>query len=142
MANKNEVEKQQQKARLAALDAFRRQPGFPIRPRRAMGLARKQSKTLQYPLAPYPVNLLLLYQWARGEWESLGRYKKVALPVMILVALTTWEKEFLRREARWDQIEHEETAKLARELYLKASGTPRRRRFPLSMFDRRSVEEE
>jgi len=113
-----------------------------MRPRRAMGLAKKQSKTLSYPLAPYPVNLLLLYQWARGEWESLGKHKKVALPVIILVALTTWEKELFRREARWDEIEHQETAKLARKLYLEASGTPRKRRFPFWPFKRKYVEEE
>lgn len=142
MASKNELEKQRQKARITFLDSFKRQSGFPVRPRRAMALAKKQSKTLPYPLAPYPVNLLLLFQWARGEWQSLGRHKKVALPVIILVALTTWEKEYFRREARWDDIERQETEQLARKLFLESIGTPRKRRFPLWPFKRKYVEEE
>jgi len=139
MAKKDEVEKLRQKSRITALEGLRKQPGFPVRPGKAMSIARKKSKGRGYPPAPYPANPLLLYQWARGEWESLGKWKMLALPVIIIVALTTWEKEFMLREARWDQIEHEQAAELAQKLYLKESGVPEKKRFPLSLFSRKNT---
>jgi hypothetical protein len=129
MAENAEVTKLRRKSRSAAFEALRKQKGFPVPPRRAVSLANKKSKGLAYPLPPYPGgNLLLLFQWARGEWQSLGKYQKVALPIIALVVLTTWEKEYLRREARWDQVEHEETIALADKIYIKATTPPQKRK--------------
>src|SRR5438045_1212799 len=119
MAEKNKVSKLREKSRIAALEGLRSQPGFPVPPRKAMSLAKKKSKGLGYPLPPYPgTNPLLLFQWASGEWRQLGRWQRLALPVMLLVGLTTWEKEAQLRDARWDRVEHEQTARFARHLYV------------------------
>ncbi len=118
MAKKNEIEKLKRKSRIAALDGLRSQSGFPIAPRKAMSAAKKKSKGLAYPLAPYAgSNILLLYQWARGEWQNLGKWQRLALPVVALVALTTWEKESQLKEARWEQLEREEARQIAAKSY-------------------------
>jgi hypothetical protein len=128
MAGKNRVSNLREKSRIAALEGLRSQRGFPVPPRKAMSLAKKKSKKLAYALPPYPgANPLLLFQWARGEWQQLGRWQRLALPVIVLVALTTWEKEAQLRETRWDRVEHEETARLARELYIKSATTPKKK---------------
>jgi hypothetical protein len=128
MADKNKVSKLREKSRIAALEGLRSQPGLPVPPRKAMSLAKKKSKGLGYPLPPYPgANPLVLFQWARGEWQQLGKWQRLALPVMALVALTTWEKENEMREARFDRIEHEQTTQLAADLYIKASTHPKKR---------------
>ena len=139
MADKNKVSKLRQKSRVAALEGLRSQPGFPVPPRKAMSLAKKKSKGLGYPLPPYPgANPLLIFQWARGEWQQLGRWKRLALPVIVLVALTTWEKEAKLHEARWDQVEREETARLAQVLYIKTASTrPKKRKGGIWPFRRR-----
>ena len=138
MAGKDEVKKLRRKSRIAALEGLRNQPGFPVPPRKAMSLAKKKSKSLAYPLPPYPAaNPLLLYQWARGEWQSLGRFKKLALPVIALVALTTWEKEQMMKDARWDQVEREQTVQFANDLYAKTTTPPKAHRFALWPFGRK-----
>lgn len=126
MAKKSEIKTLRQKSRIAALEGLRSQKGFPVPPRKAMSLAAKKSKGLPYPLPPFAGgNLLLLFQWARGEWQSLGRHKKFALPIIALVALTTWEKENEMREARWDEIERDQTIRFANDLYIKVT-TPKK----------------
>ena len=129
MAKNDQLTKLRQKSRIAALEGLRSQPGFPTPPRKAISLAKKKSKGLDYPLPPYPgTNLLLLFQWARGEWQSLGRWKQLALPVIALVALTTWEKESQLREARYDNIDREQATRLANDLYIQASTKPKPRK--------------
>src|SRR5205814_10398610 len=111
MADKNKVSKLREKSRIAALEGLRSKPGFPVPPRKAMSLAKKKSKKSAYPLPPYPgANPLMIFQWARGEWQQLGKWQRLALPVILVVGLTTWEKEAQLRETRWDRAEHEETA--------------------------------
>ena len=133
MADKKKVTNLRQKSRIAALEGLRSQRGFPVPPRKAMSLAKKKSKKLAYPLPPYPgANPLLVFQWARGEWQQLGRWQRLALPVILVVGLTTWEKEAQLRDARWDRVEHEETVRLARDLYVKSAvstGKPKRKGF-------------
>jgi hypothetical protein len=122
MAKKDKITELRQKSRIVALEGLQRQPGFPVPPRKAMSLARKKSKKLAYPLSPYPgANLLLLFQWARGEWQSLGKWQRLALPIIVLVGVTTWEKENGLREATMKRIEHEETLRFAQELYVKSA---------------------
>jgi hypothetical protein len=127
MADKNKVSRLREKSRIAALEGLRSQPGLPVPPRKAMSLAKKKSKGLGYPLPPYPgANPLVLFQWARGEWQQLGKWQRLALPVMVLVALTTWEKEAQLRDTRLDQVEREETTQFAKHLYAKVSTRPRK----------------
>jgi hypothetical protein len=131
MAKKAEIKTLRRKSRIAALDGLQSQPGFPVPPRKAMSLARKKSKGLSYPLPPFPGgNPLLLFQWARGEWQALGRYKRLALPFIAFVALTTWEKEREMQETRWDEIERNETVQFANDLYIRASTGPMKRKSP------------
>jgi hypothetical protein len=140
MAKKTEIKTLRRKSRIAALEGLRNQQGFPVPPRKAMSLARKKSKGLSYPLPPFPGgNPLLLFQWARGEWKALGRYKRLALPVIAFVALTTWEKEREMQEARWDEIERNETIQFANDLYIRASaGTTQRKSLrPIWPFNRK-----
>jgi len=132
MADKKKVTTLRLKSRLAAFDALKSPRGFLVPPRKAMSVAKKESKGLAYPLPPYDgQNLLLMFRRAQNEWKSLGKYRRLALPVIILVALTTWEKENELREARWDRIELEETARLANRLYTNSMAEPEvyRRRF-------------
>jgi hypothetical protein len=132
MAGKSDITTLKGKSRIAAFKGLRSQRGFAVPPRKAMSLARKKSKGLAYPLPPYAgENLLVLFQWVRGEWKALGKYRRLALPIIALVALTTWEQEYLKREARWDEVEREETLRLANELYAKSLVVPEahKRRF-------------
>ncbi len=129
MAEKDEIKKLRRKSRVVARKGLQSKPGFPVPPRKAMSLARKKSKGLPYPLPPYPVgNPLQLIRWAGGEWNALGRFKRLALPVIAFVALTTWEREREMQEVRWDEIERQQTVELANDLYIKASTKPRERK--------------
>jgi hypothetical protein len=129
MAEKAKIRTLRRKSRVAARKGLQSRPGLPVPPRKAMSLAGKKSKGLPYPLPPYPgANPLQLVRWASGEWQALGRFKRLALPVIAFVALTTWEKERERQEVRWDEIERQETVKLANDLYIRASTSPRQRK--------------
>jgi hypothetical protein len=113
--------------------ALRSWEGSLVPPRTAMWLAKEESKGLPYPLPPYDgQNLLLLFRRARNEWKGLGKHRRLALPAIILVALNTWEQEYQLRQARWDQVEREETVRLANRLYASSMAEPevkRKRRF-------------
>lgn len=118
MAGKDKLKKARQKSRFAAMEALRQQRGFPIPPRKAVSRAKKASKKLAYPLPPYVgANPLQLYRWAQFEWKKLGRWQRVATPVVALVALLTWEKEKIVQEQRWDEIEQQQAKRTAAELY-------------------------
>lgn len=118
MAKKDKLKELRQKSRFAAMRGLRPKGGFPTPPRKAMAQANKASKKLAYPLPPYPgANLLQLYRWAQHEWWKLGRWQRVALPVIVLVALTTWEKEKELQEARWGEVARIETKRQAAHLY-------------------------
>ena len=98
-------------------------------PRKAMAHARKASKKLTYPLAPYPsANLLQLLQWARYEWWKLGRWQSLAAPVAALVALLTWEKERQLKEEEQFRVDRAATRRLAIETYGLHAPTPKRRK--------------
>src|SRR5215210_8711737 len=118
MARKDKLKELQQKSRFAAMEGLRPRGGFPVPPRKAMAEAKKASKKLSYPVPPYPgANMLQLYRWTRYEWWKLGKWQRVALPVIVLVALTTWEKEKELQEARWKEIDRLETKRTAAHLY-------------------------
>jgi hypothetical protein len=93
MAKKKVVELQK-KSRLDALKIMRGSEGFPVPPRKAMAQARKATKKLGYPVAPYTnTNPLQLFNWAKLEWAKLGKWQTLATPVILLVGLLTWNKE-------------------------------------------------
>ncbi len=115
MAKKDKVEAERKKARAAAEKDLKERRGFPIPPRKAMSHANKLSKKLVYPVPPYPgANYLQLFRWGSEEWRKLGRWQNLALPVILLTALLTWEKEkalqddyYLRLEEAAIKREHE-----------------------------------
>lgn len=118
MAKKDKVRELRQKSRFAAMEGLRPRGGFPIAPRKAMSQAKKASKDLAYPIAPYPgANPLQLYRWAEQEWWKLGKWQRVALPVMVVVALRTWEKEKEVQEARWQEVDRIEAKRRAAQMY-------------------------
>jgi hypothetical protein len=126
MAKKAEIRTLRRKSRVVARKELKSHPGFPVPPRKAMSLARKKSKGLPYPLPPYPGgNPVQLIRWVSGEWQKLGRFKRLALPVIAFVALTTWEKEREMQEARWDELERQQTIQLANDLYIRAATNPK-----------------
>ena len=119
MAKKeNKIEQMRQKSRFAAMEAKKPVGGLPLPPRKAMSNAKKASKKLSYPLPPYPgANPVQLYKWARYEWWKLGKWQGLALPLVVLTALRTWEKETELKEARWQQIDKIEAKQAAAEAY-------------------------
>ena len=129
MAKKDKVKELRQKSRFAAMEGLRPTGGFPVPPRKAMKEAKKTSRKLSYPVPPYPgANLLQLYRWAEFEWWRLGRWQRVVAPVVVLVALLTWEKERALQDARWDEIEKEQTKQQAAEAYGAFGRKPQRRK--------------
>ena len=109
MAKNDKVKKERRRAMFAAMEGLRPQKGFPVPPRKAMSQANKASKKLAYPLAPYPgASLLQLYRWGSAEWQSLGRWQNLALPVVVLVSLLTWEKERGIQDDYWAVKDKEE----------------------------------
>jgi hypothetical protein len=129
MAKDDEVKKLRQKSKYAAMEGLKPQLGFPTPPRKAMARARRASKKLAYPLPPYPnANPVQLYRWASDEWRLLGRWQNLAAPVAIIVALLTWEKEKALQQARWDELDKEETRRMAAHLYGAYPRTPRKRK--------------
>jgi hypothetical protein len=128
MADKAKVQTLRRKSRIAALEVLRSRRGFSVPPRKAMSLAKKKSKGLPYPLPPFAgLSLPLLFREAQGEWKALGRHRRLALPIIALVALTTWEKERETREARWDEVERQDTIDFANAIYAQASAGPKQR---------------
>lgn len=118
MAEKDKITEARRKSRFAAMEAMRENRGFPIAPRKAMAQAKKASKKLAYPLPPYAgANLAQLYRWAQFEWRKLGRWQRVALPVVVLNALLTWEREKELQDRYWDQLERAHTKELAARAY-------------------------
>ncbi len=118
MAKKDKVKELKRESRFAAMEALRPTGGFPVPPREAISQAKKVSKKLPYPIAPYPqANPLQLFRWAQHEWWQLGRWRGLALPVVAIVALLTWEKEQALKEERWHEIEMAQTRRRAAELY-------------------------
>ena len=97
MAKENKVDELQKKSRLDALKILGATEGLPVSPRKAMSQAKKATKARGYPVSPYPkdnpIQLYQLYKWGREEWNKLGKWQPLVTPVMILVALMTWEKE-------------------------------------------------
>jgi|GEM_PF-3673543 len=130
MAKKDKVKELRQKSRFAAMEGLRPRGGFPVPPRKAIGQAKKASKKLPYPVPPYPgANLMQLYRWAEYEWWKLGRWQRVALPVIVLVALTTWEKEKELQEARWLEVDRFEAKRQAAQAYgAYGPGKPKKRK--------------
>jgi hypothetical protein len=129
VAKKDKVTELRQKSRFAAMEGLRPTGGFPLPPRKAMKEAKKTSKKLSYPVPPYPgANLLQLYRWAQFEWWQLGRWQKVVAPVVVLVAVLTWEKERAIQDARWDEMEKERTKQQAAETYGAFGRKPQRRK--------------
>ena len=118
MAKDDKVKEQKQKARFAAMEGLKPSSSFPIPPRKAMGLAKKSSKGLSYPLAPYPhANLLKMYRWGEFEWRKLGRWQMLALPFIIIVALRTWEKEIAIQEEGQAKVERNAAKQEAADIY-------------------------
>ena len=92
--------------------------GPPLPPRKAMKQAKKLSKGLLYPIAPYStMSLRQLLKWASNEWQQLGHRQRIAAPVVVLMGLLTWEKEKQRQEDRYFELEMEDTKRYATQLY-------------------------
>jgi hypothetical protein len=128
MARKDKVKELREKSKAAAAEGLRPRSGLPVAPRKAMAQAKKASKRLAYPLAPYPnANRLQVYRWALAEWRGLGKWQGLALPVVVLVALTTWEKERMARDARQLELDKAEIRQLAAHAY-GVYGRPKARR--------------
>ena len=129
MADKNKITTAREKSQLAAREALRENRGFPIPPRKAMSQAKKASKKLAYPLPPYAgANLLQLYRWAQFEWRKLGKWQRVVLPVVVLNALLTWEREKDIQDRYWDRLEHAQTKELAARAYGAYGPQPKKRK--------------
>ncbi len=128
MAKKNQLQSLRDRARRTATKELEGRDGFPIAPRKAMSQAKKASKNLPYPVAPFAgANPLQLYRWAQAEWQSLGRWQSLAAPVIIVVALLTWEKEKALQAARWFELEKADAKEKAARMY-GAFGQPRSKR--------------
>jgi hypothetical protein len=111
------------------MEGLRPRLGFPLPPRKAMAQAKKASKELAYPVAPYPrANPLQLYRWSAEEWKRLGRWQTLATPVVLLVGLLTWEKEKALQDAYIDQLEKAETRRFAASLYGAYGRAPRKKK--------------
>lgn len=129
MAKKEDkVKELRRKSRFAAMEGLRPSRSLPVPPRKAVKQAQKASKKLPYPVPPYPgAGLPQIFRWTQHEWWQLGKWQGLAAPVIALVALLTWEKEKELKEARWNEIEKEETRRRAAEVY-GAFGRAKRRR--------------
>src|SRR3954468_9941943 len=101
MAKKDNAKSLSEKTKSDAIKGLKKHEGLPVPPRKAMSQAKKTSKKLPYPVAPYPLaNPLQLYRWAEAEWKSLGRWQTLAAPFILVAALRTWEKEKEIQEGR------------------------------------------
>src|SRR6476659_6250736 len=128
MAGKDKVKKLREQSRFAAMEGLRPKSGWAVPPRKAMAQAKKASKDLAYPLAPYPTaNRMQLLRWAQTEWRSLGPWQGLALPFLIVTALRTWEKEKAIQEVRQFDLDKADTQLFAAHLY-GAYGRPKPKR--------------
>ncbi|HVG00602.1 MAG TPA: hypothetical protein VND68_12250 [Chloroflexia bacterium] len=129
MAEKDTIKQARQKSKFAAMEALRDNKGFPIPPRKAMSRAKKVSKKLAYPLPPYAgANLVQLYRWGQFEWRKLGRWQQVVLPVVVLNALLTWEREKELQDRYWDQVDRAQAKEAAAQAYGAYGPRPRKRK--------------
>lgn len=129
MAKKDQLDMERQKAREAAKKDLKKRQGFPVAPRKAMSNAKKASKKLDYPVPPYAgVNLLQLYRWGSEEWRKLGRWQNLALPVVLLTALLTWEKEKALQEDYYVRLEQRAIREENARLYGTFGRAPKRRK--------------
>ncbi|MDQ5824632.1 MAG: hypothetical protein M3441_10550 [Chloroflexota bacterium] len=118
MAGKDKLKQTRQKSKFAAMEALRENRGFPVPPRKAMSQAKKASKKLAYPLPPYAgTSLVQLYKWAQFEWRRLGKWQSFVLPVVVLNALLTYDREKALQDRYWDQLERSETKEVAAQAY-------------------------
>jgi hypothetical protein len=130
MAKKDKVGELRAKSKFAAMEGLRPKNAFPLPPRKAMSQAKKASKGLAYPLPPYPnAGLPSLYRWASAEWRSLGRWQSLALPVIAIVALRTWEQERMLQDEYDAQLLKEETRRAAIDLYVAREQPQQRKKF-------------
>jgi hypothetical protein len=128
MAKSNEVSKLKEESRKTARKALREAEAPLEPPRKAISTAKKLSKGQPYQVAPYAgVGLRTLYSWTRVQWEDLGRHQRLALPVIIFVALRTWEKERRLQENRWFELEKADAKRFAANIY-GAYGAPKKRK--------------
>lgn len=129
MAEKDKIKKARQKSKFAAMEALRDNKGFPIPPRKAMSRAKKASKKLAYPLPPYAgANPVQLYRWGQFEWRKLGRWQRVVLPVVVLNALLTWERERELQDRYWDLVDRAQAKETAAQAYGAYGPRPRKRK--------------
>jgi hypothetical protein len=129
MAKKDEVSKLRRESRRLATKELRTGGGFPIAPRKAMSQAKKASKDLAYPLAPYAAaNPFQLFRWAAQEWDKLGRWQGLALPVIIITALRTWEKEKAAQETYFMELERRAIRRENARLYGTYGVAPKKRK--------------
>jgi hypothetical protein len=129
MAKKDQLEKKRQKAREVAKKDLKERRGFPVAPRKAMSNAKKASKRLDYPLPPYAgANFLQLYRWGSEEWRKLGRWQGLAVPVVLLTALLTWEKEKAIQEDYYVRLEQQAIRQENAKLYGTFGRAPKQRK--------------
>jgi hypothetical protein len=129
MAAKDQVKKARQKSKFAAMEALRENKGFPLPPRKAMSQAKKASKKLTYPLPPYAgANPVQLYKWAQFEWRRVGKWQGLVLPIVVLNALLTWDRERELQNRYWDQLELSETKEIAARAYGAYGERPKKRK--------------
>jgi hypothetical protein len=128
MAKKKVVELKK-KSRLDAFKILRENEGFPVPPRKAMSQAKKATKMLGYPVAPYTnTNPIQLFNWAKQEWGKLGRWQSLATPVVLLVGLLTWQKEQAVQEEYMGNSEKAKARRLAAQIYRVAEEPKRKRK--------------
>lgn len=128
MARKKVVELKK-KSRLDAFKILRGSEGFPVPPRKAMSQARKATKALGYPVAPYTnTNPVQLFNWAKLEWIKLGRWQSLATPVILLVVLRTWQKEQTVQEEYMGNSDKAKARRLAAQIYRVAEPPQRKRK--------------
>ena len=129
MAEKDKIKKARQKSKFAAMEALRDNKGFPVPPRKAMSRAKKASKKLAYPLPPYAgANPVQLYRWGQFEWKKLGRWQRLVLPVVVLNALLTWERERELQDRYWDQLDRAQAKEAAAQAYGVYGPRPKKRK--------------
>ena len=127
MAKKKVVELKK-KSRLDAFKILRGSEGFPVPPRKAMSQAKKATKALGYPVAPYTnTNPIQLFSWAKQEWSKMGRWQSLVAPVVLLVALRTWDKEQAVQEEYMGMSDKARARRLAAQIY-RVDEPPKRKR--------------
>jgi hypothetical protein len=117
-AKDGELRKLRKEAKAAARKSQRRMQITVLRPVRAIREANKLSKSRSYPLPPYQgLGEVAIFRWLWQEWKRLGRYQRVATPVLFLVGFLTWQQERETRRVRLDALEKADVRRYAAELY-------------------------